>query len=77
MNNSTWNDFHGLFSCLKQLFSLRGSMLDYDFIIDNKRMNFGVSKENFIKFIEDNKNSSNNPVKILDVKGMLDTIIIC
>lgn len=69
MNNSTWNDFHGLFNYLKQLFGLRGSLLGYDFIIANKRANFDVSKENFIKFIEDNKNSSNNPVRILDAKG--------
>ncbi|CAB4436972.1 unnamed protein product [Rhizophagus irregularis] len=69
MSNSTWNDFHGLFNCLKQLFGLRGSMLDYDFIIANKRADFAVSKENFIKFIEDNKNSSDNPVRIIDAKG--------
>lgn len=45
-------------------------MLDYEFIIMNKRANFNMSKENFIKFIEDNKNSSNNPVRILDAKGI-------
>ena len=76
MGNSTWKDFVGLFDGLQKLFGLQGSMADYDFIIANRRVDFN-SKNDFIEFIENNKNSSSNPVKILDAKGMYDTIIIC
>ncbi|CAI2200892.1 19976_t:CDS:1, partial [Funneliformis geosporum] len=54
--------------CFKNLFGLSKSMVDYDFIIANKRVNFDMYKETFIKFIEDNQNSSNNPVRILDAE---------
>src|SRR5688500_18663068 len=71
IKNSTWNDFVDLFGCFKNLFGLLKSMVDYDFIIANKRVNFDMPKETFIKFIEDNQNSSNNPVRILDADDML------
>jgi hypothetical protein len=77
IKNSTWNDYVGLLACFRDLFGLLNSMVDYDFIIANKKVNFDMPKETFIKFIEDNQNSSSNPVRILDAKGMFDTIIIC
>ncbi|PKK61375.1 hypothetical protein RhiirC2_791895 [Rhizophagus irregularis] len=51
MKNSIWNDFVELFKSLQKLFGPMGSMIDYNFIIVNKRVKFD-SKEVFIEFID-------------------------
>ncbi|CAG8688939.1 11590_t:CDS:2 [Funneliformis caledonium] len=73
INNGTWVDFVGLFEGLQKLFGLMNSMVDYDFIIVNKKVKFN-SKKTFIEFIEINKNSPKSPVMILDIKEILDTL---
>ncbi|CAB5199911.1 unnamed protein product [Rhizophagus irregularis] len=51
IKNSIWNDFVKLFESLQKLFDPIGSMIDYNFIIANKRVKFD-SKEVFVKFID-------------------------
>lgn len=51
MKNSIWNDFVKLFESLQKLFDPIGSMIDYNFIIANKRVKFD-SKEVFVEFID-------------------------
>ncbi|PKY56894.1 hypothetical protein RhiirA4_477520 [Rhizophagus irregularis] len=47
--------------------------MSYDFIIVNKRVKFD-SKEAFVEFIDKYQNSLRNPVIILDMKELLDTL---
>ncbi|PKK59265.1 hypothetical protein RhiirC2_301584 [Rhizophagus irregularis] len=72
MKNSTWNDFVELFEGLQKLFGLMGSMMDYDFIIANKRVKFD-SKKAYVEFIDKYQNSLRNPVIILDMEDTLPT----
>ncbi|GBC03077.1 hypothetical protein RclHR1_04980022 [Rhizophagus clarus] len=64
----SWTDFRELFGHLKTLFSLEGSMMNYEFAICNKKVDL-ISKKNFIELVEQNRISFENPVKILDLKG--------
>ncbi|CAG8635390.1 801_t:CDS:2, partial [Ambispora gerdemannii] len=63
-----FNSFIQLHSCLKEAFGLKGSLIDYKFVISNKNIDFSWSKNDFVDFIEKHKCSVNNPVRILGVK---------
>lgn len=66
----SWNDFRELFGYLQTLFGLEASMINYEFAIGNKRVDL-TSKKDFIELVEQNRISFRNPVKILDVKGIV------
>ncbi|GES96841.1 hypothetical protein GLOIN_2v1594327 [Rhizophagus clarus] len=66
--NSAWIDFTELFERLQKLFVLTDTMANYDFIIANKKVTLN-SKVDFIRFTDENQNSSKNPVIVLDIKG--------
>ncbi|CAI2177898.1 5487_t:CDS:2 [Funneliformis geosporum] len=57
-----------LYTHLEKAFGLKGSIIDHKFVIRNKEIDIGWPKKEFINFIELNKCSINNPVRIFDVK---------
>ncbi|CAG8525366.1 13799_t:CDS:2 [Ambispora leptoticha] len=68
LSTDSWADFIQLYAGLKEAFGLKGSLIDYKFVISNKNIDFSWSKKNFVDFIEKHKCSVNNPVRILGLK---------
>ncbi|CAG8649032.1 10803_t:CDS:2 [Racocetra persica] len=61
-------DFYQLYACLKSLFDLDSPLQNHEFIINSKNIKFGWSKEYLIDFIEKQKCSIDNPVRISDIR---------
>ncbi|CAG8711330.1 19175_t:CDS:2, partial [Racocetra persica] len=68
LHSDSWGDFYQLYACLKSLFDLDGSLQNHEFIINGKNIKFGWSKEYLIDFIEKQKCSIDNPVRISDIR---------
>ena len=73
-NYNSWTNFRELFCHLQTIFGLEASAVNYELVIGNKKVDL-TSKKDFIELVEQNRNSFRNPVKILDVKGMITLII--
>ncbi|CAG8754182.1 8264_t:CDS:2, partial [Cetraspora pellucida] len=64
LSSESWEDFSQLYVRLKNVFGLKGPLLDYIFSIGDKLIDLSWSKSVFIDFIEKHRCSANNPIII-------------
>ncbi|RIB16088.1 hypothetical protein C2G38_2190957, partial [Gigaspora rosea] len=68
LGSDEWNSFSQLHVHLKNVFGLKGLLLDYTFSIGDKLIDLSWSKSAFIDYIEKHKCSANNLIKISEKK---------